>query len=95
VRDAHHGEYGDDPDQRAGERVDVVEAARQPRRDEDGEQGEQQSPGGEGVAELVDPELQRERRVGQQREEAEVVEDGGQAGAARGARRRRRTGRAS
>jgi hypothetical protein len=51
--------------------------------DEDGEERQQKAPPGERVAELVDAHVQRERRVRQQREEAEVVEDRGQATAAR------------
>ena len=84
MQDAHDGEQDGDARERAGQAADVAEAPRDARRHEDGEHGQHHAPAAEDVAELVGAQAEREGRVGQQGEEAEVVEDRDEAAAARG-----------
>jgi hypothetical protein len=73
VQHAHHDQDRHDRGQRSPEPADIAVAAADSGRDEDGEDREQHPQ--ERVAELVDAQVQRERRVGKQREEAEVLEE--------------------
>ena len=82
VQHGHHDQDRHDRGQRSGEPANIAVATADPRRNEDGENREQQPPARERIPELVDAQVQHERRVGQQREEAEVVEDRGQSAAA-------------